>query len=125
MNTRLKQSVWLLGWVTAILVQFTLPAAADSTADLILSLQCPGEYTVNVWQRYGSQELLYRGSGPLGQLNLGKGTRDRTGAAQVYKFKQGDYDYQAIGGTQEHQGRGTLAVFKKGRAILNLVCTES
>jgi hypothetical protein len=124
MKTILKRLALLLASATAISAHLALPALADSTADLILSLKCPSEYTVNVWQRHSSEELLYRGSGPLGQLSLGDGSKDSTGTAQVYKFKHDDYKYQAIGGTKDHQGRGTLEVFKDGRSILSFPCKE-
>jgi hypothetical protein len=125
MNIILKRLALLLASATAISAHLALPASADSTADLILSLKCPSEYTVNVWRRHGSGELLYRGSGPLGQLSLGKGDKDSTGTAQVYKFKHDDYEYQAIGGTKDHQGRGTLEVSKDSRSILVFPCKET
>jgi hypothetical protein len=125
MKTILKRLALLLASATAISAHLALPALADSTADLILSLKCPNEYTMNVWQRHGSKELLYRGSGPLGQLSLGDGSKDSTGTAQVYKFKHEDYEYQVIGGKKDHQGSGMLEVFKDRRSILNLPCKEA
>ncbi|MBW4444987.1 MAG: hypothetical protein KME10_28120 [Plectolyngbya sp. WJT66-NPBG17] len=124
MKTRLKQSTVLLGLTTCVLAQLSLPASADSTADLVLSLKCQDDYIVNVWRRHRSDELLYRAIGPLGSLSLGKGTRENTGAAQVYKFKNGNYNYQAFEGRGDHQGRGTLEVFKNGRSILTQACTR-
>jgi hypothetical protein len=108
---------------TCVSVQIILPASADSTADLMLSLRCPNEYTVNIWQRQRSGELLYRGTGLLGHLSLGDGKRENTGSAQVYKFVNGEYRYQVLGGTREHQGQGTLEVFKNDRSVLSQVCT--
>jgi hypothetical protein len=121
MQPLLKQSTVLLGLTTCVLVHLALPASADSTAGLLLTLRCQSDYTVNVWQRYGSGELLYRGAGPLGNLSLGRGSRENTGAAQVYKFKTGDYVYQVL--AANHQSQGTLEVFKNGRSILSQVCT--
>ena len=123
MKTLLKRFVLLLGLITCVLAYFSLPALADSTADLVLSLKCQSEYTVNVWKRHNSGELLYRATGPLGNLSLGKGIKENTGAAEVYKFKNGDYEYQALGGTKDHQGQGTLEVYKNGRSILSQTCT--
>jgi hypothetical protein len=85
-------------------------------------MRCPSEYTVNIWQRHSSKELLYRGFGPLGQLDLGKGNKTGTGTAQVYKFKNGDYEYQVLKGIKDHQGQGTLEVLKNSRSILSLSC---
>ena len=124
MKTLFRRSALLLGLFTLVSAHFALPAAADSTADLILMLKCPNDYTVNVWKRYGSGELLYRGTGLLGNLSLGKGTSNSTGAAQVYRFKSGDYEYQALGGRRDHQGKGSLTVFKNGRSILSQACTR-
>lgn len=122
MKIPLKKSVFLLSLMTFVLAH---PALADSTADLILSLKCPSEYTVNIWKRYGSEELLYRGFGPLGKLSLGKGSSNSTGVAQVYKFKNGDYEYSVLKGKRGSQGRGTVEVFKNSRSILALSCTEN
>jgi hypothetical protein len=122
MKILLKTPIFLLGLMTSTVAH---PALADSTADLILSLKCPNEYTVNIWKRYGSEELLYRGFGPIGQLSLGKGNSNSTGVADVYKFKNGDYEYSVLKRKRETQGRGTVEVFKKGRSILALSCTEN
>lgn len=124
MKTLLKQSVLLLSLMTAASAYLPLPATADSTAGLVVTLKCPNDYTVNVWKRYGSGELLYRGTGLLGDLSLGKGTSNSTGAAQVYKFKHNDYEYQALVGRRDHQGQGSLTVFKNGRSILSQACTR-
>ncbi|MDV2997746.1 MAG: hypothetical protein N4J56_007451 [Chroococcidiopsis sp. SAG 2025] len=53
MKTLLKRSALLLGLFTIVSAHFALPAAADSTADLIMTLKYPNDYTVNVWKRYG------------------------------------------------------------------------
>jgi hypothetical protein len=87
-------------------------------------LKCHGGYNVNVWKRHDSGELLYRSTSRQGNLSLGKGTRENTGASQVYKFKNGNYEYQAIGGVADHQGQGTLEVYKNGRSIMSQTCTQ-
>ncbi len=102
-----------------------LACLGDSTADLVLSLKCKDDYTVNIWKKHRSGELLYRGTGLLGQLSLSKGTIDNTGAAQVYHFKQGDYQYQVLEGKTAHRTQGTLEVFKNGRSLLNQACTRA
>ncbi|MBW4625969.1 MAG: hypothetical protein KME49_10810 [Brasilonema octagenarum HA4186-MV1] len=117
-----KQSTVLLGLMTCVLAHLPSLASADSTADLLLSLNCQSDYTVNVWRRYASGELLYRATGPLGNLSLGKGTKENTGAAEVYKFRNGNYVYQVLGGRGDHRQQGTLAVFKNGRSFLNQAC---
>ncbi|MBD2309579.1 hypothetical protein H6G17_29535 [Chroococcidiopsis sp. FACHB-1243] len=109
---------------SVVSAHFALPAAADSTADLIVTLKCPNDYTVNVWKRYGSGKLLFRGIGLLGNLSLGKGTNDSTGAAQVYKFKHGNYEYQVLGRRRDHQAQGSLTVYKNGRSIFSQACTR-
>jgi hypothetical protein len=123
MKTSLKRTGLLFGLMTCMSNPLALPAFADSTADLLLSLKCQNGYIVNVWKRHGSQELLYRGIGLLGNLNLGTGTNDNTGAARVFKFKNGNYVYQVLGGRSERHGRGTLEVFKNGRSMLSQTCT--
>lgn len=124
MKTLLKQSAVLLGLTTCVLANLSLPATADSTAGLLLTLKCQSDYMVNVWRRNASGELLYRGTGLLGNLSLGKGARENTGSAQVYKFRTGDYVYQVLAGRGDHQQRGMLEVFKNGRSILSQACTH-
>ncbi|MBW4540183.1 MAG: hypothetical protein KME43_13700 [Myxacorys chilensis ATA2-1-KO14] len=119
-----KQSTVLLGLMTCVLAHLPLPASADSTADLLLSLKCQNDYTVDVWRRYASGELLYRAKGPLGNLSLGKGTRETTGAAEVYKFRNSNYVYQVLGGRGDHRQQGTLEVFKNGRSFLSQACGQ-
>lgn len=123
MKTRLKQTI-LLGLMACVLAHLSLRASADSTADLILILKCKGGYNVNIWKRYGSGEILYRSTSPQGNLSLGKGTRENTGAAQVYKFKHGNYEYQVLEGKGDRQGQGTLEIFKNDRSILSRVCKQ-
>jgi hypothetical protein len=124
MKTLLKQSMILLGLATCVLANLSQPASADSTAALIISLRCQSDYNINVWRRYISGELLYRGTGPLGHLDLGKGSRENTVSAQVYKFKRGDYVYQVVSGRGDHRWQGALEVFKNGRSILNQTCKQ-
>jgi hypothetical protein len=124
MKPLLKKSTVLLGLTTCVLAHLSLPASADSTAGLLLTLKCQSDYTVNVWQRYASGELLYRATGPLGNLSLGKGSKADTGSAQVYKFKHGDYVYQVLSGRGDHRQKGTLEVLKNGRSLLSQTCTQ-
>jgi hypothetical protein len=122
MKLLLKQSTVLLGLMTCISGLLPLSASADSTAGLLLTLKCQNDYTVNIWRRYASGELLYRATGPLGNLSLGKGAKENTGTAEVYKFRAGDYTYQVLGGRGDHQQRGTLEVFKNGRTLFSQAC---
>ena len=126
MKTLLKRFALLLGLMTSVSAYFVLPVSADSTAGLLLSLKCQGGYNVNIWRRYNSGELLYRSTSPQGNLSLGNGTGDNTGAAQVYKFKNGNYEYQVISGRGDHQGQGTfLEVYKNDRSIMSQGCTPN
>ncbi len=118
-----KRSALIFGLIICASNYLSLPASADSTADLILSLKCQCGYNVNIWKRHNSGEVLYRSTSPLGDLSLNKGTAENTGAAQVYKFKSSNYEYQVIGGKGDHQGQGTLEVFKNGRSIMSQTCT--
>ncbi|QLE57963.1 hypothetical protein [Nostoc sp. TCL26-01] len=124
MKSLLKQFTLMLGLTTCVLGSLSLSASADSTAGLILNLTCQGDYTVNIWRRYSSGELLYRATGPLGNLSLGKGVMENTGAAKVYKFKHSNYTYQIVGGRGDHQQQGALEVFKNGRSILSQACSQ-
>ena len=119
MKTLLKSLALLFALPICALANFPSPAAADSTADLILSLKCRGGYKVNIWRNYMSGELLYRSTSSNGDLSLGMGTRDDTGAAQVYQFKNGNYKYQVLGCKGDHQGKGGLEVYKNDRSIMS------
>ena len=121
----LKRFALLLGLTSCVSANLVSIASADSTADLILSLKCRGGYNINVWRRYNSGELLYRSTSPQGNLSLGKGTNDNTGAARVYKFRNGNYEYQVIGRKKDREGQGTLEVFKNGHSILTRSCTAN
>jgi len=125
MKTSLKSLALLFALPICALANFPSPAAADSTADLILSLKCGGGYNVNIWRNYKSGELLYRSTSPNGDLSLGRGTRDDTGAAQVYQFKNGIYKYQVLGGKRDHQGEGNLEVYKNNRSIMSQTCKSN
>jgi hypothetical protein len=47
MKTLLKRLVLLFALPICALATFPLPASADSTADLILSMQCGDSYNIN------------------------------------------------------------------------------
>jgi hypothetical protein len=71
-KTLLKRASLFFALPICISGYFSLPAAADSTAALILSTQCQGGYTINIWRNYRSGELLYRAISPNGNLSLGE-----------------------------------------------------
>jgi hypothetical protein len=97
MKTLLNGSTFILALATCIAANFYLPAAADSTANLILSLRCRGGYDINIWKTKTSGELLYRSTSPNGNLSLGRGTRQATEGVQVYRFRNGNYQYWVMG----------------------------
>ena len=124
MKILLKRSIFLFSLAICTSLYFSRPASADSTANLILSLKCPNEYTINIWKRYSSGEFLYRATGLLGNLSLGKGTIENTGAAEVYQFKKGNYHYRVIGGKGDHKNEGALEISNDIRSILSQTCTK-
>ncbi|MEH1851318.1 MAG: hypothetical protein V7L11_06450 [Nostoc sp.] len=91
----------------------------------IIQFKCTTAYNLNVWKRYDSGELLYSSTSPQGNLSLGNGSREDTGSAQVYKFKNGNYKYQVLGGKGDRQGKGTLEVFENDRSIMSQTCTPN
>ena len=112
MKTLLSRSTFLLAMATFIAANSSLPAAADSTASLILSLRCQGGYNVNIWKTNTSGELLYCSTSPNGNLSLGRGTRQATEGVQVYRFRNGNYQYWVWDGTLDSKQSGTLEVYK-------------
>jgi hypothetical protein len=125
MKTLLKSSTLLLALTISILANFSLRAAADSTAGLILNMKCQGGYNINVWKKHSSGELLYRATSSNGNLSLGKGTSQATEGVRVYKFRNGNYEYWAWDGTLDSQQSGTLEVYENNRILMRQACTKS
>lgn len=117
-------STFLLALAAWVAANFSLPAAADSTASLILSLRCRGGYNVNIWKTKASGELLYRSTSPNGNLSLGKGTRQATEGTQVYRFRNGNYQYWVWDGTLDSKQFGRLEVYKNNRIQLQKACAK-
>jgi len=125
MKTLLKRSALLLALPICALANFSLPAAADSTANLILSTKCRSGYNINIWRNYTSGELLYRSTSRNGDLNLGRGTSQKTEGGRVYRFRNGNYEYRVLDGTLDNPQSGTLEVFKDNRILMAQACTKS
>jgi hypothetical protein len=125
MNTILKKSALLLALPISILANFSLPASADSTANIILSTKCQGGYKINIWQNKTSRELLYRSTSPNGNLSLGRGTVKATEGVRLYKFRKGNYEYWVWDGTLDSQNSGTLEVYKNNRILMQKACKKS
>ncbi len=125
MKTFLERAALLLALPICIFGHFSLPAAADSTADLILSTQCQGGYNIDIWQNYQSGELLYRATSPNSNLSLGSGISQATEGVRVYKFRNGDYEYWVWDGTLDDSQAGTLEVYQNNRILMRQACTRS
>ncbi|MBW4503126.1 MAG: hypothetical protein KME57_27060 [Scytonema hyalinum WJT4-NPBG1] len=125
MKTLLKRAVLFFALPICISGYFSLPAAADSTADLILSTRCQGGYNINIWRNYRSGELLYRATSPHGDLSLGRGTSQATEGVRVYKFENGNYEYWVWDGTLDDPQAGTLEVYQNNYLLMRQACTRS
>ena len=125
MKTLLNRSTFLLALATCIATNFSLPAAADSTASLILSLKCRGGYNVNIWKKNASGELLYRSTSPNGNLSLGRGTRQTTEGGHVYRFQNGNYQYSVWDSTLDSNESGTLQVYKNNYILRQRACNKN
>lgn len=125
MKTLLKRAVLFFALPICISGYFSLPAAADSTADLILSTRCQGGYNINIWLNYRSGELLYRATSPHGNLSLGRGTSQATEGVRVYKFGSGNYEYWVWDGTLDDPQAGTLEVYQNNYLLMRQACTIS
>ncbi|NQE38452.1 hypothetical protein E5S67_06237 [Microcoleus sp. IPMA8] len=125
MKTLLKKSALLLAIPICVLTNFSLPASADSTADLILSTRCQGGYNINIWKKKASGELLYRSTSSNGNLSLGGGTSKATEGVRVYKFRKGNYQYWVWDGTLDSPKSGTLEVYKNNRILMQKACRKS
>lgn len=107
---------------TAVLTPVS--ALADSTADLVLNLQCRGGYDVQIWRDYNTDALLYRSQGPLGNLELNGGTVQATEGTQVYRFQNDSYQYWVWDGTLDSQDAGTLEVYQNNRILMQEPCRK-
>ena len=125
MKKLLKKSALLLAMPICVLANFSLPASADSTAGLILSMKCQGGYNINLWKKNASGELLYRSTSSKGDLSLGGGTSKATEGVRVYKFRKGNYEYWVWDGTLDSPQSGTLEVYKNNRILMQKSCTKS
>jgi hypothetical protein len=120
----LKEAALLLILPIGIAANSPLPAFADSTASLILSMKCRGGYNINIWQNYTSGELLYRATNPNSRLSLGKGTKQATEGVRVYKFRNRNYEYWVWDGTLDDSQSGTLEVYKNNRILMRRTCRK-
>jgi hypothetical protein len=125
MNILLKISILFLALPISVLANFSLRAAADSTAGIILSTKCEGGYNIDIWQNYTSGELLYRSTSPNGNLSLGGGTSKATEGVRVFKFRNGDYEYWVWDGTLDNPQSGNLEVYKNNRILMQQACTKN
>ena len=125
MKTFLKRLTLLVALPICALANFTSPASADSTSDLILNTTCAGGYNVSIWRNRTSSELRYRATSRHGDLSLGKGTRQATEGVQVYRFSNGAFEYWVWDGTLDSAQSGTLEVYKNNRILMRQNCTKA
>lgn len=102
---------------------FPLLSRADSTADLLVSLNCD-DYHVEVWQNRTSGDYLYRAQGFTGELALDQGSRQATEGVVVYKFQNGDYEYWVWDGNLDSSEVGQLEVYQSNRIVMQRSCTK-
>ncbi|TWH43951.1 hypothetical protein [Dulcicalothrix desertica] len=124
MKAFLNYSTILPALAISMILHFALPASADSTANLLLNLQCEGGYNVDIWKTKQSGELLYRSTSSNGKLSLGRGTSQATEGVRVYKFQKGNHQYLVWDGTLDSQQSGTLEVYKNNTIQRRYACTK-
>lgn len=104
-------------------VMLPLSTLADSTADLLVALNCD-DYYVEVWQNRSSGRYLYRAQGFTGSLSLDDGSREATEGVVVYKFHNGDYDYWVWDGSLDSPDEGQLEVYHNNQQVMRRFCTQ-
>ncbi|BAZ08911.1 hypothetical protein NIES4071_07170 [Calothrix sp. NIES-4071] len=124
MKAFLNYSTIIPALAISMILHFALPASADSTANLLLNLQCEGGYNVDIWKTKQSGELLYRSTSSNGKLSLGRGTSQATEGVRVYKFQKGNHQYWVWDGTLDSQQSGTLEVYKNNTIQRRYACTK-
>lgn len=118
----------LLSLSTALATGITvalLPSStrADSTADLLVGLNC-SDYYVEIWQNRSSGNYLYRAQGFTGSLALDNGTREATEGVVVYKFQNADYEYWVWDGSLDSPDQGQLEVYHNNQQVMQRSCTK-
>lgn len=124
MKAFLTCSTILLALATSMIANIALPVSADSTANLLLNLQCEGGYNVNIWKTKESGELLYRSTSSNGNFSLGRGTSQATEGVRVYKFQNGDSQHWVWDGTLDSQQSGRLEVYKNNAIQRQYACMK-
>lgn len=124
MKLRWQRFALLNAVVSGVLGSLALPAAADSTADLVLALRCRGGYNVQVWQDRSSDAFLYRATSHHGNLNVDGGAAQDTEGVRVYRFQNGSYQYWVWDGTLDSQDAGTLEVYENNRILMQQSCRK-
>ena len=102
---------------------FPFVALADSTADLLVALNCD-DYYVEIWQDRSSDQYLYRAQGFTGSLSLDNGTREATEGVVVYKFQNGEYDYWVWDGSLDSPDEGQLEVYRNNQQVMQRACVQ-
>lgn len=98
-------------------------AWADSTADLLVALNCD-DYHVQIWQDRTSDSYLYRAQGFTGDLALDNGSRTATEGVVVYKFQNDNYEYWVWDGNLDSSDVGQLEVYYNNRIVMQRACTK-
>ena len=124
MKTLFQKFALVNAVATCVLGSFALPAGADSTADMVLSLRCRGGYGVQVWKDRSSDAFLYRATSHHGDLSLDGGTSQATEGVRVYRFQNGNYQYWVWDGTLDSQDAGTLEVYENNRILMQQPCRK-
>jgi hypothetical protein len=124
MKTLLQKIALLNVAATCVFSSLALPAGADSTADMVLSLRCRGGYGVQVWKDRSSDAFLYRATSHHGNLSLDGGTAQSTEGVRVYRFQNGNYQYWVWDGTLDSQDAGTLEVYENSRILMQQPCRK-
>ncbi len=124
MKSVLKPAVVAIAAFTCAAGMLTRPAAADSTADLVLNLSCQGGYHIEVWRNRTTKGLTYRSTSPSGNLVSYQGLSKKTEGTTVYKFFNGNYQYWVWDGTLDSPNAGTLEVYKSDRLIMRRQCKK-
>lgn len=124
MKTFLNRLAFLGVAAHCISLSLALPAAADSTADLVLNLKCQEGSDVQVWRNRTNGQLMYRSESPLGNVSLNGGTVRATEGVRVYEFQNGIYRYAVWDGTLDSLEAGSLEVYQNNFIVLQEPCAK-
>jgi len=118
---------WLtLPWALSAcaIAAFGLSATADSTADLMMNLNCDGGTSAEVWKNRKTSGLFFRSESPSGKWVSYLGKTQKTEGVKVYKFQNGSTEYWVWDGNLDNPQSASLEIYQNNRLVKRQSCKK-